>query len=126
MTIDRNKLVWPARILFAVALAFTLFMALNPAPPAMPIDQFGDKFEHMLAFGTLTVLARASFPRMGRWLVVERMSFLGALIEVFQAIPALHRDCDWHDWVADTIAAALAMTIANFLFTRHAPALPSE
>ena len=32
----------------------------------------------------------------------ERLSIHGALIEVLQSIPALHRDCDIMDWVADT------------------------
>ena len=116
--IDLRKLDWPARILFAAALLFTLFMALNPSPPATPLDHYGDKTEHMLAFGTLTVLARFGFPRMPRWQIAERMSFLGALIEVFQAMPLVHRDCDWHDWVADTIAAVLAVLIADWLLRR--------
>ena len=38
----------------------------------------------------------------------ERLSFLGALIEVLQAIPELHRDCDIRDWIADTAAIATA------------------
>ena len=108
----------PARILFFVALLFTLFMALNPHPPQLMIDRFGDKFEHMLAFATLTLLARAGFRSMPGWLVVERMSFLGAMIEVFQAIPSLHRDCDWHDWLADTIAAVAAKLIADLVLPR--------
>ena len=38
-----------------------------------------------------------------------------------QAIPELHRDCDWHDWVADTLAimATLgAMIIFGKLFAK--------
>jgi len=113
-----TKLEWPARILFAIALLFTLFMALSPTPPATPLDHYGDKTQHMLAFATLTGLARFAFPQMPRWRVVERLSFLGALIEVFQAMPQVHRDCDWHDWVADTIAAVAAMLIADWLARR--------
>lgn len=93
-----------ATVLFWLALAFALTMALLPAPPSLPIDGFGDKFEHMLAFGTLTLLADFAFPAMPRLRIAERLSFLGALIEVAQSIPALHRDCDIRDWIADTIA----------------------
>ena len=57
------KLEQPSRLLFLVASAFTLFMALSPKPPHMPTDRFGDKFEHVLAFATLTFLARLAFPR---------------------------------------------------------------
>ncbi|HWU01564.1 MAG TPA: hypothetical protein VN222_02395 [Novosphingobium sp.] len=103
--------------LFVLALAvpFTVFMALAPKPPATPLDGFGDKFEHMLAFATLTVLARFAFPRAGAMRLLERLSFLGALIEVFQNIPSLHRDCDWKDWVADTLAIAVALLLCEAL-----------
>jgi hypothetical protein len=99
------------RAAFAAASAFALTMALLPKPPKVPIDAFGDKFEHMLAFATLALLARLAFPRASAWRLLERLSFFGALIEVFQAIPALHRDCDWHDWVADTIAIAAMLAL---------------
>jgi membrane protease YdiL (CAAX protease family) len=92
---------------FWVALTFAVTMALLPKPPHLPIDGFGDKFEHMLAFATLTVLGSFAFPAMPRWRLAERLSFLGALIEVLQSIPALHRDCDIRDWIADTLAIVI-------------------
>ena len=95
--------------LFWLALAFALAMALLPHPPALPIDRLGDKFEHMLAFATLTLLADPAFPAMPRLRIAERLSFFGALIEVTQSIHALHRDCDIRDWFADT-AAILVVT----------------
>jgi VanZ family protein len=93
-----------ATVLFWLAFVFAVTMALLPHPPHLPIDRFGDKFEHMLAFATLTVLARFAFPAMPALRIAERLSFLGALIEVTQSIPALHRDCDIRDWIADTLA----------------------
>ena len=103
------------RVIFCVLSAVALFMALTPKPPHLPIDRFGDKFEHILAFATLTFFARLAFRRAPGRLILERMSFAGALIEVFQAIPALHRDCDWHDWLADTLAVAAVLLIMRFL-----------
>lgn len=105
------KLEQPARLVLALASVFTLFMALSPKPPHMPIDRFGDKFEHMFAFATLTLLARLAFPRASAGRLLERLSFFGALIEVFQNIPSLHRDCDWHDWLADTIAVTVTLAL---------------
>jgi len=93
-----------AVVLFWLALAFAVAMALLPHPPSLPIDRFGDKFEHMLAFGTLTLLADFAYPATPRLRIAERLSFLGAMIEVTQSIPALHRDCDIRDWIADTVA----------------------
>ncbi|KQT32883.1 hypothetical protein ASG29_08285 [Sphingomonas sp. Leaf412] len=76
-------------------------MALNPRPPHLPIA-VGDKWQHMAAFGTLTILSVAAFPQAPLHRIGERLSFLGALIEVFQSIPAIGRDCDVMDWLADT------------------------
>ncbi|KUR81177.1 hypothetical protein [Novosphingobium sp. Fuku2-ISO-50] len=96
-----------AQVLFWLASAFAVTMALLPHPPHMPMDALGDKFEHMLAFATLTLLAAFAFPDAPRWRIAERLSFLGALIEVTQSIPSLHRDCDIRDWIADTVAIAV-------------------
>lgn len=93
-----------ARVLFWLALLGAVGLALMPHPPQLPTDRLGDKFNHMLAFATLAALAALGWPRAERLRVVERLSFLGALIEVMQAMPALHRDCDIRDWAADTVA----------------------
>ncbi len=89
------------RLLLAVALTGAITLALLPHPPTMPID--GDKMQHMLAFGTMTILAVLAYPHTPLHRIGERLSFLGAMIEVLQSIPALNRDCDVMDWVADTV-----------------------
>ncbi|HEU4960903.1 MAG TPA: hypothetical protein VFT56_10890 [Sphingomonas sp.] len=103
----------PFRWLFAAALIVTLFMALDPKPPHLPLDDLGDKFEHSLAFATLTLLALFGFPSMLPLRIAERLSFLGALIELGQSIPVLHRDCDVRDWVADTIAILIVVLVVS-------------
>ena len=108
------------RTLFWAALAFAIVMATLPKPPHLPIDSLGDKFEHMLAFATLAGLGSAAFPRIPLPRLGERLSFLGALIEVVQSVPALHRDCDITDWVADTCAVAIVLLIAWGLRGRRA------
>jgi len=107
--IDRGML---ARLLFWGALLFAVVMAILPRPPHTPIDQFGDKFEHMLAFGTLAALAALGYMQTPLLRIAERLSFLGAMIEVVQSIPALHRDCDIMDWVADTTIILIVLAIA--------------
>ncbi|MDR6787090.1 hypothetical protein J2Y58_000428 [Sphingomonas sp. BE138] len=82
-----------------VATVFAVGMALIPRPIQMEV---GDKWQHMAAFGTLTLLSVLAFPSASLLRIGERLSFLGAMIEVLQSIPALHRDCDIMDWVADT------------------------
>lgn len=106
-----------AKSLFWIALLFATVMAVLPKPPETPIDQYGDKFAHILAFATLAFLANLGFPRTERIRIVERLSFLGAVIEVVQSIPALHRTCDIRDWIADSLAV-LVVTAGFVLFSR--------
>lgn len=92
-----------------------LYMGLTPRPPQLPIDWLGDKFAHMLAFSILALFARLGFRRLSDRLILERLSFAGALIEVFQAIPSLQRDCDWRDWAADTLAIAAVLAVMRLV-----------
>lgn len=107
------------RIIFLALGAGALFMALTPKPPQLPIDQFGDKFAHLLAFAVLALFARFGFPRATDRVILERLSVTGALIEVFQSIPSLHRDCDWRDWLADTLSVAVVLLILRLLRWRR-------
>ncbi|MEA1083820.1 MAG: hypothetical protein EOP65_12555 [Sphingomonas sp.] len=103
-----------ARLLFWAALLFALVMALSPRPP-VTVDVL-DKWQHMTAFGTLTVLACAGWPRAPLGRIAERLSFLGAMIELVQSVPVLHRDCDIMDWVADTaiiVGVVLVVAVAR-------------
>jgi len=106
-----DRFIFAARSVFALALVFTIVMALLPHPPKLEFDDFGDKFHHILAFATLSLLACLAFPTARLPRIGERLSFLGALIEVLQSIPALHRDCDIRDWIADTIAIAIVLFV---------------
>jgi hypothetical protein len=85
-------------------------MAWLPHPPPVPW-QDEDKLWHILAFVTLSLLASLAFPAAPLARIGERLSFLGALIEVVQSLPALHRDCDIRDWIADTIAVVATLAI---------------
>jgi hypothetical protein len=109
-------------VALAVALVMTLYMALSPHPPSLAIDSLGDKFEHTLAFVVLTILACAAYPAGSLLRIGERLSFLGALIEVLQSIPALHRDCDIFDWMTDTLAISVVLLIVAMWRKGEAPA----
>lgn len=106
------------RAIFLLLAAFAVFMALVPKPPQVPLDNLGDKFQHIMAFAVLTIFARLGFRRTRELTILERMSFMGAAIEVLQSIPSLHRDCDWRDWLADTLAVAVTLLIMRLLLLR--------
>ena len=109
------------RPLFWALAVFALTMALLPKPPGTPIDSLGDKFAHMLAFSVLTGVAAFAW-RDTRWSrITIALSLFGAAIEVLQAIPALHRDSDWRDWVADTVAVLVVIGLARWLARRLVP-----
>ncbi|ANY20296.1 hypothetical protein A6F68_01786 [Tsuneonella dongtanensis] len=93
-------------------------MALIPRSPTIPIEQ-GDKVMHMLAFFTLGGLAAAGWRASPALLLFASLGIFGGAIEVFQAIPALHRDADWYDWIADMGAAALAIAAVRIVLPRQ-------
>lgn len=111
------------RILFWAAAVFAFAMAVDPHPPHFQGEP-GDKVQHMAAFATLAALAAAGWPERNYAAIGLALSYLGATIEIVQAIPALHRDCDIMDWVADTAALSLVL-LAAFLIRRAARRRPS-
>ena len=119
-----NRLLDPRtfRLAFFAAAILSTVTALSPPPPFEPSFPYADKLQHFVIFAVLASLALFGFPRAPRRLIVERLSFLGAAIEVLQSIPALHRDCDVLDWATDTLAAGIAV----LLLVRLVPALRSR
>ena len=109
---DRRRHASSIRLLFAAALVLAVVMALLPHPPGIGVE-VNDKAQHSLAFAVLSILAAAGWPEGSLLRIGERLSFVGALIEVFQSIPALHRDCDVMDWITDTLAIAVALGIVR-------------
>lgn len=112
---------WLLQSLFYVALLFAVVMAVLPHPPQIP-GQPSDKFQHITAFVTLALLAAAAYPHTPLLRIGERLSFLGALVELVQSIPVLHRDCDIMDWLADTAAIVAVLLIVRLARRNTAPA----
>lgn len=107
--------VAPMRLLLWITVVGVAIMASLPHPPQLPIDDLGDKFEHAMAFGVLTILSALAYPAFPLPRLAERLSFFGAGIEVVQSIPALHRDCDILDWITDTIAILVTVLLVSRL-----------
>ncbi len=101
-------LVRLARATFVAALLFTFYSAVVPPARAVQLVPW-DKAEHFIAFYALTGLAAAAFPRRNLAWIALGLSAFGALIEVVQGLPMVHRDEDFWDWVADTLAVGAAL-----------------
>jgi VanZ family protein len=98
------------RFAFWAALLLAFVMAVLPKPPQLP-GAPTDKVQHILAFVVLTILANAGYSRLRPMTLVFALAGFGALIEIVQAIPALHRSSDIMDWLADMAAALITMGI---------------
>jgi hypothetical protein len=107
-----------AQLLFWAAAAFAFVMAVLPHPPAVPGEP-NDKVQHIAAFATLALLGSFAFPAATLFRLLVSLSVFGALIEVVQGIPALHRDSDILDWVADTAAVIVVLLAVQPLFRRR-------
>src|SRR4051794_18992167 len=100
------------RRLFWAAAAFAFVVAGLPHPPRLPGEP-NDKVQHIIAFATLALLASWAYSRATPLRLLVRLSLFGALIELVQAIPALHRDSDVIDWAADTVAVAVVLLLVR-------------
>lgn len=107
-TADRTLL----RLLFWAACAFAFVMAILPHPPII-LSYVSDKLQHIFAFIVLAVLGRFAYPETKKRKLLLGLMAFGALIEFVQAIPALHRDADPLDWIADTAAALTVFVIIS-------------
>ena len=105
-----------ARGLFWAAAAFALVMAVLPHPPDIPGEP-SDKVQHIVAFATLTLIGSVAYSVTAPLKLLVRLSLFGAAIEIVQMIPALHRDSDVLDWLADT-AAVLTVLLLVTLWRR--------
>jgi VanZ family protein len=96
-----------ARILFWVTVLITFVLAEIPPSQAPEIFPW-DKAEHFTAFYVLSCLALFAYPRAPLHIIGLWLSLFGATIEIVQALPFVHRDCDIMDWFADMIGVACA------------------
>jgi VanZ family protein len=107
------------RLLFWAAAIFAFVMAVIPHPPQLPGEP-NDKIQHMVAFATLGLLSAWAYAQAPLVRLLIGLSLYGALIEVVQAIPALGRDSDVKDWIADTIACGIVLLIVALWRRREA------
>jgi hypothetical protein len=102
------------RLLFWAALIFAFVMAVLPHPPRLPGEP-SDKVQHIIAFTTLAILGRIAFPKLIDWRLIAGLSLFGSVIEVVQLIPALNRDGDVIDWLADTAAVGTVLLLFRLI-----------
>ena len=107
-----------ARFVFWAAAVFAFVMAIVPQPPQLPGEP-SDKVQHITAFATLALLGSFAYPATRLARLLASLSLFGAVIEIVQAVPALHRDSDVVDWVADTAAVIVVLVLVRWWRARR-------
>ena len=107
------------RAVLWLAITVAFVVAIWPKPIMVPGGP-SDKIQHVLAFLTLTALGSAAYPRGAALKLGLGLAGFGALIEVVQALPALNRDAELLDWIADVAAVAVVL-LAVGLWRRMRP-----
>jgi hypothetical protein len=114
----------PIRLLcalaFAAALGLTMFMALVPQPPELPVA-LSDKTQHATAFAVLAALGACAWPRRLAPIAVV-LIVIGGLIEILQMIPILHRDAEFADWATDVAATLATLLVVRMIQGKRASA----
>ncbi len=113
-----SLLIRLARAAFIAALLFTFYSAVMPPKQMLELVPW-DKANHFIAFYVLTGFGVAAFPRSRLWIIAAALSTFGALIEIVQGLPFVHRDSDFWDWVTDTAAIMAAIAPMLLLWWRQ-------
>jgi len=101
----------PSRVLWAVAVIVTVFFASGQGQVASPGIVNFDKVAHGLVFGLIaTLLARSFSRRAWMWTAILITSAYGGADEIRQGF-TVGRSVEVADWLADTVGAALAVTL---------------
>jgi hypothetical protein len=105
------------RFIFWATLVTTFIIAEMPSSEAPHVFPW-DKAEHVLAFYVLGLLGSLAHPKRSLLVIGIWLSVFGALIELVQALPFIHRDADFWDWVADSVALIAAFLPVSVLSVR--------
>lgn len=114
-TPDSPPVSTPRKLFIAACWVVVLGVYIAAILPQREAPHLGysDKVDHMAAFFTVTLLARLSYLRRPVWRLFVAVAAFGALIEITQMIPALHRDAEFNDWVADVAATIVGLIVAQ-------------
>jgi VanZ family protein len=96
-----NHVVTAARAVLLIGALTVAVLTLGPFQGAEQIFGLTDKSAHAIAFGVLTAVSFAAFPRMRRADLARAALVLGAGIEVAQLFG--HRSASFGDWAADAV-----------------------
>lgn len=104
---------WLWRLFLVISVGAILFLATTSPTQAVP-SSFGDKFNHVIAFLELTLLARLGWPQARPVIVAVLVMAFGVTLELLQA-PLPYRSFSLLDLVADAAGIGLGLVLAPLL-----------
>ena len=108
------------RFAFIALGLYLLLLAYFSLVPAVPSPAgVSDKILHFIAYGGLTALAAAAWPRLGLFWLFLSASTVGALLELAQGFFDIGRTAAFGDQLANMSGAALALLIWVCLATLY-------
>lgn len=96
-----NHVVIAARAVLVLGALTATILMLGPFQGAEAAFGLNDKSAHAIAFGGLTAVSFAAFPRMRRWDLARAALILGGAAEVVQMLG--DRSASLGDWAADAV-----------------------
>ena len=90
-------------------------IASIPGPSGAPSLFCLVKLDHVSAFAALTLLARAGWPTLARWITAATLLAYGIGIEVLQGSPLINRTASVSDVLADAVGIALGLGLSLWL-----------
>lgn len=99
-------------------IAAVIYLSLTPRPLEIPLDE-GDKYGHLLAYGTLMLWFAQLYQRGERWAATLALIALGVALEYVQRSTG-YRTFDVWDMAADAAGVLIGLALApprlpNFL-----------
>ena len=113
------------RVLFWLLLGGILAISIMP-PQDAPVVFADDKLNHILAFFTLSFMARILWSRVSSLILFGMLTVFGGGIELLQLAMGFGRDADWVDFAADVLAIALGMLLAHGINSMRSKAAITE
>jgi VanZ family protein len=99
-------------------VAAVIYLSVTPQPIEIPIEE-GDKYGHLLAYGTLMLWFAQLYERRARWVAALGLIALGVALEYVQRSTG-YRSFDVWDMAADAAGVLIGLALApprlsNFL-----------
>jgi VanZ family protein len=91
-------------------VASVIYLSVTPSPPEIPLEE-GDKYGHLVAYGTLMFWFGQSYKGGKRWITVAALVALGIALEFVQRWTG-YRSLDVWDMAADAAGVLLGLAAA--------------